>query len=189
MATRIQDGDKMARNLEHECTAESRQEFVATDEKPYHFVESGLSNVYLIGIRYFQCECGERYVEIPAVKQLMSLIARHIVTKDQALTGEEIRFLRKRLAQRADEFSSAIKIQPETLSRVENAKQGVGQKTDFYIRMYYALASKDPVLHDALKEALDKALSMRRSKPPKKLPKTVAKIDHDEWALAAGAGR
>jgi transcriptional regulator with XRE-family HTH domain len=179
----------MATELIHECTVASRQEFLATEEKPYHFLESGLPNIYLVGIRYFQCECGEKYVEIPAIKQLMSLIARHTVMKEQSLTGTEIKFLRKRLGQKAAAFSSGIKLQPETLSRVENEKQSVGPKTDFYIRIYYAFTSKDPVLLDALKEALDKALSMHRSKPPKKLPKTVARLDHDEWALAAGAGR
>ncbi|HXX01796.1 MAG TPA: hypothetical protein VEJ00_11305 [Candidatus Acidoferrales bacterium] len=189
MATRIQNGDEMAIDQTHECTSSSRRELIATEEEPYHFIESGLPNIYLVGVRYFECECGERFVEIPAIKQLMALIARHAVMKEQALTGTEIRFLRKRLGQKAADFASAVKLQPETLSRVENEKQSVGQKTDFYIRIYYAFASKDPVLLDALKQALDKALSMRRSKPPKKLPKTVAKIEHDEWALAAGAGR
>jgi DNA-binding transcriptional regulator YiaG len=179
----------MATDLTHECTSTTRQEFIATHDKPYHFLESGLSNVYLVGVRHFECECGEKYVEIPAIKQLMSLIARHTVTKDQALTGTEIKFLRKRLGQKAGEFATAVKLQPETLSRIENGKQQIGARADFFIRIYYAFSSKDPVLLDALKQALDKALSMRRTKAPKKPPKTVAKIEHDEWALEAAAGR
>jgi putative transcriptional regulator len=189
MAARICDGYTMATELIHECSSTSRQEFLATDDKPYHFVECGLPNVFLVGVRYFHCECGEKYVEIPAIKQLMSLIARHTVMKDQALSGTEIKFLRKRLGQKAADFAASVKLQPETLSRVENGKQEVGAKTDFYIRIYYALSSKDPVLLDALKEAPDKALSLRRTKSPKNLPKTVAKIEHDEWALKATAGR
>jgi DNA-binding transcriptional regulator YiaG len=179
----------MATELSHECTSTTRQEFLATHDKPYHFVGSGLPNIYLVGVRHFKCECGEKYVEIPALKQLMSLIARHTVLKDQALTGTEIKFLRKRLGQKAADFAISVKLQPETLSRVENEKQEVGAKTDFFIRIYFALSSKDPVLLDALKEALDKVLSMRRTKAPKKPPKTVAKIEHDEWALEAVAGR
>lgn len=189
MATRVHYGYTMATELIHECSSTSRQEFLATDDKPYHFLECGLPNVYLVGIRHFECECGEKSVEIPAIKQLMSLIARHTVMKNQALTGAEIKFLRKRLGQKAADFAVSVKLQPETLSRVENGKQVVGPKTDFYIRIYYAFSSKDPVLLDALKEALDKALSMRRTKAPKKPPRTVAKIEHDEWALAAAAGR
>lgn len=176
----------MARIVMNECNHSMRKEYLATDEKPYHFLGCGLPNIYLVGIRHFQCECGEEYAEIPAIKQLMSLIARDTVMKDRALTGDEIRFLRKRLGQKAQEFAIGVKMQPETLSRVENGKQSVGEKTDLYIRIYYALASKDPVLLDALKEALDKVLSVRRrARPPRKLPKTVAKIEHDEWSLEA----
>jgi DNA-binding transcriptional regulator YiaG len=179
----------MATELTHECNSASRQEFLATEAKPYHFVDSGMPNVYLVGVRYFRCECGQKYVEIPALKQLMSLIARHTVMKDQALSGTEIKFLRKRLGQKAADFAASVKLQPETLSRVENEKQVVGAKTDFYIRIYYALSSKDPILLDALKEALDKALSLRRTKAPKKPPRTVAKMEHDEWSLESTAGR
>ncbi len=140
-------------------------------------------------LRQFQCECGEKAVEIPAIKQLMSLIARNLAMKNESLTGLEIKFLRKQLGQKANDFAEHIKLQPETLSRIENEKQSVGEKTDVYIRIYYALESKDPVLMDTLKSALDRVLSVHRTKPPKKPPKTVATIEHDKWALAAGAGR
>src|SRR4051812_46291617 len=129
MATGVSYGNKMAGDLMHECDSESRQEFIATDEKPYHFQDSGLPNVYLVGVRYFKCECGESFVEIPALRQLLALIARNIVVNDKALTGSEIKFLRKRLGQKAGDFATSIKLQPETLSRVENNKQSVGAKT------------------------------------------------------------
>lgn len=172
----------------HECSSRGRQEFLATLEHPYHFTESGLSNVDLVGVRYFECECGEKLVEIPAIKQLMSLIARHVAMKADALTPPEIRFLRKQLGQRATDFSANIKMEPETLSRMENGKQPISKKADSYIRLYYALASKDPVLLDTMKEALDSVLAEHRKAPGKKQPRTVAKIEHDEWALAAAAG-
>jgi len=171
----------------HECSPTTRKEFLSTNEKPYHFSDSGLPNVYLVGVRHVECECGEKFVEIPALKQLMSLIARNVVIKNDALTGNEIRFLRKRLGQKAVQFAAKVKMQPETLSRVENGKQSIGEKADTYIRIYYALASKDPVLLDTLQEALDTLLAKRRKAPPKKPPKTVAKLEHDEWALAATA--
>ena len=171
----------------HECSATTRKESIATREKPYLFSESGLPNVYLVGVRCFECECGEKYVEIPAIKQLMSLIARNVVLKPEALSGAEIRFLRKRLGQKAVDFSQKVKLEPETLSRVENDKQSISEKADIYIRVYYTLASKDPVLVDAMQEALDRVLTEKRKKPPKKPPKTVAKIEHDEWSLEPAA--
>ncbi len=173
----------------HECSSTTRQEFDSTHEKLYHYTNSGLPNIYLVGVRQFKCECGETFVEIPAIKQLMSLIARHLAMKNEFLTGFEIRFLRKQLGQKATDFATNVKLQAETLSRIENGKQQAGEKTDLYIRIYYAFESKDPVLLDTLKTALDKVLSGRKAKAPKKPPKTVAKIEHDEWALEAAAGR
>lgn len=173
----------------HECSSTTRQESIATHEKPYHYIDSGLPNIYLVGVRRFQCECGEEAVEIPAIKQLTSLIACNLAMKDESLTGLEIKFLRKQLGQKANDFADHVKLQPETLSRIENEKQSVGEKTDVYIRIYYALESKDPVLMDTFKSALDRVLSVHRTKPSKKPPRTVATIEHDKWALAAAAGR
>src|SRR2546422_739289 len=84
----------MVENNEHDCRqfAEARQ---ATLRKPYHFVDCGLPNVYLAGIRYFVCrKCGKRAAEIPAVKQLLTNIAAAVVEQEGRLTGAEIRFLR-----------------------------------------------------------------------------------------------
>ena len=177
----------MAGDVVPECAHATRNEFLATDKTPYHFSESGLSNVYLVGVKYSICDCGEKFVEIPAIKQLFSLMARNTVMKPEALTGAEIRFLRKRLGNKATEFAEKVKLTPETLSRVENDKQRVGKRSDSYIRIYYALASRDSVLLDAIKETLDSVLGDHKA-PAKKPPKTVAKIEHDEWAMATAAG-
>jgi hypothetical protein len=67
---------------------------------------------------------------------------------------------------------------------MENGKQKISEKTDTFIRIYYTLASKDPVLLDAVKEAVEKLLERRRKSSKKKRPPTIAKIEHDEWALA-----
>lgn len=173
----------------HDCSEATRKEFLSTEEKPFHYAESGLPNIFLVGVRYFECQCGEKFVEIPAIKQLHSLIARNVVLKNEALSGEEIRFLRKRLGQKASDFAVKIYLQPETLSRVENNKQKVSLQTDSYIRVYYAFSSKDNVLIDAMKEAVDTVLNEQREAPPKKPPKTVATIKKDEWALSAVIGK
>jgi transcriptional regulator with XRE-family HTH domain len=172
----------MAGGLMHSCTW---KESISTQENPYHFTDSGLRNVYLIGVRRVECDCGEKYVEIPAIKQLLSLMARDVVMKREALIGDEIRFLRKHLGQKAADFSLKVGLKPETLSRVENGKQQIGKRADNYIRIYYALASKDEILLDAIKEALDTVLTEQRKKPLRKPPKTVARIEHDEWTLDA----
>src|SRR2546429_572035 len=163
----------------HECDRQTRKEFRATMEEPYHFVDCGLPNVYLVGIRYFRCECTRELVDIPAIKQLMNLIARDLVEKDSALSGAEMRFLRKRLGAKAADFAKQIGLEPETLSRIENDHLPPSERTDKLVRLYYAVASKDPLLLDQLQADLSQRLMAWQKivLPPKKI---VAKVRDNE---------
>ncbi len=130
----------------HECKQRA-EEVRATTEHPYRFLDSGLSNVYLIGIRYWDCkECGKKAAEIPALEQLMSVIAKAVVMKPALLNGEEIRFLRKRLAKRAVEFAELINKTPEHLSKLENDQVPLPEDTDKLIRLTYSMVSGDQKL-------------------------------------------
>jgi len=168
----------------HECNRETRQEFRATMDEPYHFLASGLPNVFLVGIRYYRCECGQDLADIPAIKQLLNLISRDLVEKDSALGGAEIRFLRKRLGKKAADFAKQIGLEPETLSRIENDHLPASERTDKLIRLYYAVASKDPVLLGQLQINLDQKLMtwQRIEVPPKKI---VASVRDNEWTPVA----
>lgn len=143
----------MERMTDHNCLA-CRVEKFATEKEPFHFTDSGLSNVYLVGIKYFVCECGRVVAEIPAVKQLMQLIARDLVTSTTDLRGAEIKFLRKRLGKRASDFSQYLGVTPETLSRVENGKQAVSRQIQKLARLAYCLFSEDPALVECAKSIL-----------------------------------
>ncbi len=125
-----------------------RKEFFATAENPFHFVDSGLDNVYLIGIRYFQEPNGRIVAEIPAVKQLMQLIAYDLVTSPLDLTGKQVKFLRKRLGKKATEFCQYIGVEPETLSRMENEKQPISVQVQKLVRLAYCLFSDERRLAD-----------------------------------------
>src|SRR5579863_4827405 len=117
---------------------ETRTEHFATEDHPFHFEDCGLPNIYLVGIRYFKYSSGRIVPEIPAVKELMQLIAKDIIFKPTPLTGNEIRFLRKRLGQKQTVFSRAVGLEPETLSRAENDHQTLSESNDKLIRLYYA---------------------------------------------------
>ncbi len=168
----------------HECSQQTRQEFRATMDAPYHFVDSGLPNVYLVGIRYFHCECGQDLADIPAMKQLLNLISRDLVEKTSALSGAEIRFLRKRLGQKSADFSKQIGLEPETLSRIENDHLPASERTDKLIRLYYAVASKDPLLLGEMQTDLDQKLMawQRIVLPPKRI---ITSVIDNEWTLVA----
>jgi transcriptional regulator with XRE-family HTH domain len=161
-----------------------RTETIATRENPYHFTESGLSNIYLVGIRCVISESGKKIPEIPALKYLLHLIARDLISKPTALGGEEIRFLRKRLGQKQTEFARNLGIEPETLSRAENDHNALKESTDKLIRLYYAFEANDDVHLNEFRSDIRKALSEWHAsqQPPKK---RVATVHNDEWHLNA----
>jgi putative zinc finger/helix-turn-helix YgiT family protein len=129
------------------CATEHR----ATKERPYRFLDSGLSNVYLAGIRYWACpKCGKQAAEIPALEQLMSVMAKAVVMKPALLNGEEIRFLRKRLGKKAFEFAELINKTPEHFSKLENDQLPLPEETDKLIRFTYGLLSGDKQLFVAI---------------------------------------
>lgn len=169
----------MERMTDHNCLA-CRVEKLATEKKPFHFTGSGLPSVYLVGIKYFVCDCGEIVAEIPAVKQLMQLIARDLVTSPTDLSGAEIKFLRKRLGKKATDFSQYLGITPETLSRVERGKQSASRQIQKLARLAYCVLSEDPSLGECAKSILQSILEEITKR--RKKQKMVLKMDvNQEW--------
>jgi DNA-binding transcriptional regulator YiaG len=131
---------------DHDC-AKSLKKYTATHAKPYHFLDSGLPNVYLIGVKYWVCgKCGAQSAEIPAPEQLMNVIGESIVMKTGVLTGQEIRFLRKRVGKKASDFAALINKTPEHFSKLETGALPLKEPTDKLIRLTYGLLSEDKEL-------------------------------------------
>jgi DNA-binding transcriptional regulator YiaG len=126
----------------HDCNKNLKQ-YTATPAKPYHFLDSGLPNVYLVGVKYWVCEkCGAQSAEIPAPEQLMNVIGESVVMKPGILTGPEIRFLRKRAGKKAADFAALINKTPEHFSKLETGGLPLQGPTDKLIRLTYGLLSK-----------------------------------------------
>ena len=107
-----------------------RSESVRTVKDPYHFVESGLSNVFLLGIPYVECaDCREKSVEIPEIQQLLAVIARRVVKKEAGLTREEFRFLRK-----AAELTQAAAAEELSVDRTTVVRWESGEITEIDAR-------------------------------------------------------
>ena len=114
-------------------------EHFATEEKPFHFSDSGLDNVFLVGIRYFERPDGTYVAEIPAIKQLLNLIASDLVFSDAQLRGSEIRFLRKRLGLKSVEMAKHLSLDGSTLSRIEKEKQDFSVQVSQLMKLSYIL--------------------------------------------------
>jgi len=158
----------------------------ATSESPYQFVGSGLPNVYLVGIKYNVCKvCGEQAADIPAIKQLMKVIARAIVENEAQLTGLEIRFLRKRLGRKSSEFAQLVGVTIEEVSRWENKHNPPGRSADKLIRVLYSVLSGDRKLRDKMNQDLeDWFCTITGNGRP---PHICAELRNHEWKVKSVA--
>ena len=127
-----------------DTVANERIERIATEAEPFHFTASGLENVFLVGIKYFEKADGTFVAEIPAIQQLMYVIARSLVFSDSELDGSEIRFLRKRLGCKSSDFAKFLSLDLSTLSRVENEKQASSPQVSKLVKIAYTILCKDP---------------------------------------------
>lgn len=156
---------------DHECD-KCLKEHTATNAKPYHFLDSGLRNVYLIGVKYWTCtKCGSFSAEIPAPEQLMNVIAESVVMKPGLLTGAEIRFLRKRVGKKAADFAALINKTPEHYSKLETGALPLQEPTDKLIRLTYGLLSRDKNLLLRISPAAEDWL--KAIDPDKKPPERI----------------
>ncbi len=149
----------MTECLIHEC-ADKAVERLATPETPYHYVLSGLPNVYLSGVRCRVCEeCNKQEADIPAQTELLQAIARAIVEKSSRLKGPEIRFLRKRLHKKQTEFATLLSLTPQHLCAIENDPNAQMEEVrEKFLRTFYPILSGDA----RLKHALDRGDDFER---------------------------
>ncbi len=101
----------------------------------YHYVESGLDNVYLTHLPVIKCSvCGNEDPAFPSQASLHRTIADAIANKKGPLEGKEFRFLRKQLALSARELAETFGVVPETVSRWENGAIAVSDLAERLIR-------------------------------------------------------
>jgi len=118
---------------------------VSSKAKPYHYVGSGLPNVYLVGVTYRTWpETGQQAADIPCLPELLEALAKALLSKRSALTGDELRFLRKRLRIASKEFAALVGVTAEQYSRLENGAT-VTPMMDRLVRLLYVALAKLPV--------------------------------------------
>jgi putative zinc finger/helix-turn-helix YgiT family protein len=134
----------------HECNSEMIESRVT-----YHYIESGLDNVYLEGIYTYTCGCGESFPTIPNIVELQKVIGRAIINKQGSLNGNEVRFLRKNMGLMAKDLTGYLGVDKSTVSRWENGKKPLSKSNDKFIRLLYA--SFQGAKQHEIKELLEKS--------------------------------
>ena len=105
-----------------------------TEIGDYHYLESGLDNLWICGVEIYRCDCGES-AAIPNPIEIHRVIAKCLLMRRTPLTGKEIRFLRKHMVMKAIEFAKRIGVDNSTVSRWENGKEKPSDIADRAIRL------------------------------------------------------
>jgi transcriptional regulator with XRE-family HTH domain len=117
---------------------------MSRDLEPYQYLGSCLSHVYLVGVGYpADGRTGLLPAEIPGLPALHDALAQALLEKRACLTGDELRFLRKRLRMPSKEFAALVGLTSEQYSRVENGAT-VRPTVDRLVRLLYAAMMKLP---------------------------------------------
>lgn len=167
-----------AKDTQHESVVTR----TSTEAQPYHFVGSGLRNVYLVGVEYRLDEAtGEQSADIPCLPNLMEAIGKVLVEKRFPLQAEELRFLRKRLRLASKVFAKMVGLSEEQYSRLENGAT-VTATVDRVVRLLYAaLASLSQ------SEIVDVAKTTWTAELGEKESIVACRDDHDHWRVQTKA--
>lgn len=107
-------------------------------EQPYHYLESGLSHVFLVGVTVYSCpNCELQSADIPDMDGLHKLIAKDLILTPIATTGEELRFLRKEARMTPKVFAELVGVDPKTVSNWESSEK-LSKQTDVALRFLIA---------------------------------------------------
>jgi YgiT-type zinc finger domain-containing protein len=116
------------------CNSETN----VTKEEKYKYTLSGLNNLYLKNIKVERCKnCNLDVPYIPKIIRLHGTIARAIISKSALLKGEEIRFLRKSLLIKAQDWAKFLRKDVATISRAEKTGNFLNKDLDLLIRLLY----------------------------------------------------
>ena len=117
-----------------------------------------LPGTVLVGVEVSRCSnCGSSEVAIPAMDELVRVLAGTVIRKRGRLNGSEVRYLRKYLGYSSADFAKRIGSSASTVSKWENDAQPIGLHSDLLLRAMVALDKKiDSYTSDAFTEIEDK---------------------------------
>lgn len=100
---------------------------------------------------------GETAVTVPDPEGLEAAVAVARITMPPKLNGQEIRFLRRAIGQKANSLADFLDVAPETFSRWENGKDPISQNPEriLRLRVFHCLKDKAPGIAAKANDILD----------------------------------
>lgn len=112
---------------------------------------SGLDNILVHGVKVYHCDnCGERYLQYGNHEEIDAAIAEALLKKQKALTGKEIRLLRRWKGYSGQRFARLLNTSAAHLYRIEAKNSSANDKFDRLVRLAIISLVKDRnyELHD-----------------------------------------
>ncbi|WP_263081558.1 helix-turn-helix domain-containing protein [Endozoicomonas sp. Mp262] len=107
------------------------------DRAMHHYVECGLSYVYLENGFHIEVIDGEEYVSVDDVDSLHEVIGRALVDKPSALDGKEARFLRVEMNLSQKRLGELLNVQDQSVARWEKNQIAMPRAADVLLRSLY----------------------------------------------------
>ena len=113
----------------------------ALADRPYHYKECGLDDVYLANGFVLEEYDGETFVSVENVDGLWKAIGLYLVTTRKVFSPKEIRFLRRKMALTQVELARKLRVEEQTIARWEKGKVRLPGPADLYLRVLYLTSS------------------------------------------------
>ncbi len=101
----------------------------------YRYTECGLDNVFIEGIGVRVDDSGEEVLYIPAVNELHKTIARGIVERESAMSGQELRFLRTMMGFTQAELARHVHRDAQSVARWEKNRTPIQAASEIVVRL------------------------------------------------------
>lgn len=113
-------------------------------QKPRLYETCGLDNIWLVdGFEVIERN-GEEHVQPEDVEGLHKAIALHLARFRKALTGRDIRFIRRAMEMTQGELACCLGTGPQTVARWEKNQVNIPGPEDRLLRITAILAASDP---------------------------------------------
>ncbi len=101
----------------------------------YRYIECGLDNVVIEGLRTGTDADGDEVLTIPNVRGLHRLLAAMIVQRAHGISAKELRFLRTEMAMTRAGLAALVKKDHQTIGRWERGETPIEPNAEFVVRM------------------------------------------------------
>jgi DNA-binding transcriptional regulator YiaG len=147
--------------------------------EPYHYVASGLDNIYLLnGVSHDDTPYG-RMVTIKNLNGLHRAIGLHIIEKKEQMPGPEFRFLRKQMGLTQAELAKIMRVTDQTVANYEKGNTTDFGPADAFMRSTYFLH----IIPDDMRAKIIKAMAedLARHEDKKGIPNVSRLKMVDGW--------